>query len=213
MKYESLIFDIDGTLWDSRALVAEGYNIQLRAEGLAHLCVTAEDLKPLFGKVMTEIADNILATIPAESRYDLMERCMDTENRYLEENECRIGYPGIRETVEALSKNYRLFIVSNSQQGYPELCMDKLGISGFIQGHLCFGDTGTQKGETIRRLMEQHGITSAAYIGDTQGDLEAARWAGIPFVYAAFGFDKPQTWDARAEQFEDLLQLFGEGDQ
>ena len=30
MNYESLIFDIDGTLWDSRALVAEGYNIQLK---------------------------------------------------------------------------------------------------------------------------------------------------------------------------------------
>ena len=73
MKYESLIFDIDGTLWDSRALVAEGYNIQLTKEGLAHLCVTAEDLKPLFGKVMTEIADVILATIPPESRYDLMD--------------------------------------------------------------------------------------------------------------------------------------------
>ena len=29
MNYESLIFDIDGTLWDSRALVAEGYNICL----------------------------------------------------------------------------------------------------------------------------------------------------------------------------------------
>ena len=28
MKYESLIFDIDGTLWDSGALVAEGYNLQ-----------------------------------------------------------------------------------------------------------------------------------------------------------------------------------------
>ena len=81
MKIESLIFDIDGTLWDSRALVAEGYNIQLRAEGYDHLCVTAEDLKPLFGKVMTEIADVILAEIPATERYALMERCMDTENR------------------------------------------------------------------------------------------------------------------------------------
>ena len=36
MKYESIIFDIDGTLWDSRALIAEGYNIQLRKEGLHH---------------------------------------------------------------------------------------------------------------------------------------------------------------------------------
>ena len=37
MNYESIIFDIDGTLWDSRALIAEGYNIQLRKEGLHHL--------------------------------------------------------------------------------------------------------------------------------------------------------------------------------
>ena len=43
MRYESLIFDIDGTLWDSRALVAEGYNLQLQKEGLEHLSVTAED--------------------------------------------------------------------------------------------------------------------------------------------------------------------------
>ena len=57
MNYESLIFDIDGTLWDSRTLVAEGYNIQLRSEGAADRCVTAEALRPLFGKVMTEIAD------------------------------------------------------------------------------------------------------------------------------------------------------------
>ena len=54
---KALIFDIDGTLWDSRALVAEGYNIQLKKEGLDSLCVDAEALKPLFGRVMTDIAD------------------------------------------------------------------------------------------------------------------------------------------------------------
>ncbi len=67
---DSLIFDIDGTLWDSRALVAEGYNIQLEREGLQHLFVNKEILKPLFGKVMTDIADVLLATIPVEERYE-----------------------------------------------------------------------------------------------------------------------------------------------
>ena len=78
MNYESLIFDIDGTLWDSRALVAEGYNIQLRKEGLDHLCVDAETLRPLFGKVMTEIADAILESIPVPERYEVIDRCMQT---------------------------------------------------------------------------------------------------------------------------------------
>ena len=57
MRFESLIFDIDGTLWDSRSLVAEGYNLQLRDEGMERFCTDPETLKSLFGKVMTDIAD------------------------------------------------------------------------------------------------------------------------------------------------------------
>ena len=207
MKFESLIFDIDGTLWDSRALVAEGYNIQLKKEGLDHLCVTAEDLKPLFGKVMTEIADAILATIDPKERYDLMDRCMETENKYLFENECKIGYPGILETVKELAKTYRLFIVSNSQCGYPELCMDKLGLTPYLEGHMCFGDTGTSKGKTIRKLMEKHNIVSCAYVGDTQGDYEATVEAGVPFIWATYGFGTPDGYVAKIDAFADLLNL------
>ena len=207
MTYESLIFDIDGTLWDSRALVAEGYNIQLKAEGLPHLCVTAEDLKPLFGKVMTEIADVILASIDPKERYGLMERCMATENEYLHNNECRIGYPGVLETVRELAKKYRLFIVSNSQCGYPELCISKLGLTPYIQGHMCFGDTGTSKGKTIRTLMERHNIENCAYIGDTQGDYEATLEADVPFIWATYGFGTPAGYAEKIDQFEDLLKL------
>ena len=204
---KSLIFDIDGTLWDSRALVAEGYNIQLKAEGYPHLCVDAEVLRPLFGKTMTDIADVILAEVPLPERYGLMERCMDTENRYLAQNECRIGYEGVKETLEVLKQDYRLFIVSNAQCGYPELCMEKLGIAHLFEGHLCFGDTGTEKGETILELMRRHGIADAVYIGDTQGDYEATKVAGIPFIFCAFGFGNPEGFAAKLEDFRQLPQL------
>ena len=207
MNYESLIFDIDGTLWDSRALVAEGYNIQLKEEGLEHLFVTAEDLRPLFGKVMTDIADVILASIPEDRRYDLMARCMETENNYLFQNECKIGYPKVRETMEALSKKHRIFIVSNAQCGYPELCIDKLGLAPYISGHMCFGDTGTSKGKTIRTLMAKHGIENAVYIGDTQGDYEATVEADVPFIWCTFGFGTPEGYAAKVDKFEDLLNL------
>ena len=207
MKYESLIFDIDGTLWDSRALVAEGYNIQLAKEGLSHLAVKAETFIPLFGKVMNEIADILFPSIPAPERYALMERCMDMENKYLQGNPCRIGYPGIRDTMEALAKNHRLFIVSNSQSGYPQLCIEKLGLTDLIQGHLCFGDTGTSKGQTIRTLMDRYGITNCAYIGDTQGDYEATLEAGVPFIWAAYGFGTPEGYDHKIDCFADLVTL------
>ena len=207
MNYESLIFDIDGTLWDSRQLVAEGYNLQLEKEGLQHLFVTAEDLRPLFGKVMTEIADNILASIDPSERYELMERCMKTENDYLFANECKIGYPKVKETLEALSKKYRLFIVSNSQCGYPELCIEKLGLGEYIEGHMCFGDTGTSKGKTIRTLIDKHNIGSCIYIGDTQGDLEACQEANVPFIFCAYGLGKAESWDAKIDSIEELLTM------
>jgi phosphoglycolate phosphatase len=156
---------------------------------------------------MTEIADVILAAIPENERYALMDRCMETENQYLHDNPCHIGYPGIRETVAELAKKYRLFIVSNSQCGYPELCIEKLGLTDYISGHLCFGDTGTEKGETIRRLMEKYAIYNAAYVGDTQGDYEATVRAGIPFIFAAYGFGQPERWDGKIDRFEELLNL------
>ena len=207
MNYESLIFDIDGTLWDTRSLVAEGYNEQLIAEKLPHLCVTADDLTPLFGKTMTDIADILLAEIPAPERYALLDRCVESENRHLAASECNVSYPKVKQTLEELSKNHRLFIVSNSQKGYPELTMEKLGITHLILDHLCFGDTNAPKAVTIRTLMERNGITSAAYIGDTQGDLEACRGAGIPFIFAAYGLGQAEEWNAKIDSFEELLEL------
>lgn len=208
MKPESLIFDIDGTLWDSRSIIVEGYNQVLTAAGHEDLCVTAEDLKRLFGKTMKEIADIMLITLPVEERYPLMEKCIDTGDARLLNDPCDIGYPGVKETLEELHKRYRLFIVSNSQLGYPETTMEKLGITHLFQGHLCFGNTGTDKGTTIRILMEQHGIENAVYIGDTQGDYEAAVKAGLPFVWATFGFGVPDGYDAKIDSFRELTQLF-----
>ena len=207
MNFESLIFDIDGTLWDSRALVAEGYNIQLREEGYDQLCTNATVLKTLFGKTMTDIADALLEIVPVPERYALMERCMATQNIYLQKDPCDIAYPGVKETLAELAKKYRLFIVSNSNCGYPELCMEKMGVIDLFSGHLCFGDTGAHKGVTIQKLMEQHNITSACYIGDTQGDKDATDMAGLPFIFCTYGFGQVDSCWKSIDKFEDLLNL------
>ena len=204
---KSLIFDIDGTLWDSRAIVAKGYNDYLIEVGRPDLQVDAEYLKTLFGKTMTEIADIMLCSIPQPQRYDVMLGCMDREDEFLHNDPCNIAFPGVRETLEKLKESYRLFIVSNAQCGYPELMMDKLGIRHLMEGWMCFGDTNLPKGDTIRILMERHGITDAVYIGDTQGDLEASRKAGIPFIFCTYGFGTPETFDAKIDAFTDLPEL------
>ena len=209
MKTKSLIFDIDGTLWDSRQLVAEGYNLQLCDEGFEKYCVNAEQLKALFGKTMSEIADIMLADFEVPERYELMERCMEREDAYLRENATdAIAYEDVKETLTALEKKYRLFIVSNSQQGYPEITMRAIGVEHLFEGHLCFGDTQTEKGETMKTLMKKYDIKDAVYIGDTQGDYEATLVADIPFVWASFGFGEPEGYAVKIDSFKELLSIF-----
>ena len=207
MKFESLIFDIDGTLWDSRSVVAKSYNAQMKEEGYEAYYVDEAMLGRVFGKTTTEIADIVFEGLAPEIKYPLIERCMKRENGILHEDVSSMSYPNVKETLEQLVKNHRLFIVSNSQCGYPELCMDKLGLTPYIQGHMCFGDTGTSKGQTIRTLMEKYQIENCAYIGDTQGDYEATVEAGVPFLWAAYGFGTPEGYAAKIDAFADLLKL------
>lgn len=209
MAFESIIFDVDGTLWDSRALLAQAYNAQLESEGIGGLHVTAELLKPLFGKPMNELADGLFAgVVPAPERYRLMDRCILRMDRHMEDFAgAHMGYPDLRATMEALKKQHRLFIVSNGQKGYPQMAAKKLGLADLMDGYLSWGDTGKSKGQTILQLMQTHGIQSAVYIGDTQGDLEACREAGIPFIFTSFGFGQPESYYSKVDRFADLLEV------
>lgn len=207
MQAESLIFDIDGTLWDTRALVAESFTAQMDARGIPHPKMDEAFFTPLFGKIVEEIADDMLPEVPADQRYAIVAECTDNLVDFMKDHPCQVGYPRVAETLEVLSEKHRLFIVSNSQRGYPEMCMDKLGIRKYFSGWLCHGDTGTSKGETIRKLMADYGIENAVYIGDTQGDLEATRVAGIPFIWASYGFGTPEHWDGKIEAFSQLADM------
>ena len=204
---KALIFDIDGTIWDCRPISAKGYNAAFREMGLTDRVMTPEILGTLFGRTGPAIADIVFAEFPPEERLDRFHMCTAQEDRFLQEDPCQVDFPGVRETLRLLKKDYRLFLVSNCDCGYPELMMEKLGLQDVFEGHMCHGDTGLPKGDTILALMKRHGIEDAVYIGDTQGDLEASRKAGIPFVWCAYGFGSPESWDAKIDEFAQLPEI------
>lgn len=207
MKAESIILDVDGTLWDSVALVAKGWNRALVSVGLPPRC-TEDNIRPLFGKTMDDIAAAMFPEVADfDTRHRLMDACMQAEDETIAEDKGDIFYSGVIDTLHTLSKSFRLFIVSNCQQGYIEILLEKGKLHSVITDHSCFGVTGTPKGETIRLVMERNGITSAVYVGDTQGDKDAAVFAGIPFIWASYGFGKPDAWDAEINTFADLKTL------
>lgn len=205
-SFDGIIFDVDGTLWDSTDPVAVSYNIVFEREGMSYR-TTGPELMKLFGKPMDVIFANLFPELPRSETDRLANDCIIEENHYLEEHPADF-YPGIYKTMEALSKKYPLFIVSNCQCGYIEIVEKAGGLTPFIKDHLCFGDTGTSKGQTLLRLMRENGLKNPIYVGDTQGDMDACKEAGIPMILCNYGFGHTDEAIAAIDTFGELTTLF-----
>ena len=186
--FDGVIFDVDGTIWDSTRVVEDAWNAALIDAGYEER-VTAARLKGLFGLPMDDIIKDILPNAADAERAAFAPMCYKNEHDYL----ARTGgdvYDGMKEMLEKLSLKYPLFIVSNCQAGYIELMLKKTGFGSFFKDHLCPGDTNLLKADNIRLISERNGLKAPIYVGDTQMDANACKQAGVPIVFAAYGFGK-----------------------
>lgn len=209
MKYDSIILDVDGTIWNTTGIVADAWNLAFDKYFPQVPHVTAEILKGQFGKPMDVIADNLFPMLSKDEKKLLMEKCCEMEQAALMENTKDIAYDGVIETIKKLSQKIPVFIVSNCQSGYIEVVMEKNGIAEYIKDFECFGNTGLLKDQNIRLIIERNNLKAAAYVGDTQGDYEACKKAGVPFIWAAYGFGRPEddAYYFKLEKFQQLESL------
>ena len=193
---KGIIFDVDGTLWDSAKPVAESWTLMLerRYPELARI-ITSDDMYRNMGKTMDAIGADLFPGLAPDKRDEVMDACMRYENEYLADHP-GVTYPNMKETLAALSREYGLYIVSNCQEGYIEALMAACGIASYISDTECFGATGRPKGDNIRLVMERNGLEKCLYVGDTAMDQEAAGKAGIPFVFASYDFGQASGADA-----------------
>ena len=204
---DGIKFDIDGTLWDSTDSVAASWNRAIRENTSLDLTLDAGILSGLFGKTMTEIGRALFPDDPEEEQARILDICFRYENDYLRDHP-GVVYDGVADTIRKLYEKYPLFIVSNCQLGYIEVTMKGAGIESFIKDHLCFGETQVSKGETLLMLMERNNLKSPVYVGDTQGDADACRFAGIPFIFAEYGFGDVPDAETRIRSFRELGEMF-----
>ena len=209
---KNLIFDIDGTLWNTTGVVAGAWNkaiAKMAVPELARLTVTADMLKKEFGKPMDVIADDLFGDIDAGVKAELLDLCCEYEQAALSECDENLTYEGMNDTLRKLSEDYKLFIVSNCQDGYIELVIRKTGLTGLIKDFECFGRTELQKDENIKLVMERNGLepSDTVYIGDTMGDFTATKKAGIKFVFASYGFGDVAEPDYVISSIGELLKL------
>ena len=198
---DGIIFDVDGTLWNSTTVVEKAWNEALKDNGYGNYSVTAGQLQGLFGKPMPEIIEAIMPGVPLEEREAFAPKCYAYEHDYLT-GEPGIMYPKILKTIRELAKTHRIFIVSNCQAGYIELFLSWSHIDDVITDHVCLGDNNLLKADNIRYIVRKHGLKDPVYIGDIQGDADASKAAGVKFIHAAYGFGKVKEEDKYASVSE-----------
>jgi phosphoglycolate phosphatase len=202
---DSIIFDLDGTLWDASETVVRAFNDSIKEIGF-DISLTSLDIRNFSGMKMDDIFTQHFSFIPKEKLHDFENIYSEKEKRYLNDSGGKL-FPNIRETLEKLSKTHRLFIVSNCLSGYIESFLDFYDLNSYFQDYECFGNGGLPKNENIRLIVRRNDLQNPVYVGDTIWDKESSEKAGLDFIYAAYGFGNVEESECQIENFEELLSI------
>lgn len=206
MEKLGIIFDMDGTLWDSAKAVAESWTEVVAREYTPERVITEDEIKRVMGLTMDKLAAQIFPELSESRRLQLLDVCGREENEYLRTHGA-IVYPKVEETFQRLKEKYHLYIVSNCQSGYIEAFLEYYGYGRYIEDIECYGNNGLVKGDNIRKVVERNYLTKAAYVGDIQGDYDASMQAGVEFIHAGYGFGTVDANVPEITAFEELPKV------
>ena len=183
---DGIIFDVDGTIWDSTPVVTQAWNKALTDTGFGYVQVTADRLKGLFGLPMIEIMRDILPGVSDKELKRFEKVCNEYEEDYISRVSGH-AYINIEETIKELSRICPVIIVSNCQSGYIEIMMKHLDLNDYVTDKI---------------------LKRSVYVGDTIMDANACIEANEPFIFASYGFGHVDDYDFIIDEPKALLNLF-----
>jgi phosphoglycolate phosphatase len=186
-KFDSIIFDLDGTLWDSTGNVALAWEEARKQVDYVEEAITVERVKSITGMAYDVIFEVLLPDLEVAKRDHFKAICAQSEIDILDSKGGDM-YPGLAETIKYLAGKYKIYIVSNCQSGYIETFLSHCPVAEYFSGHQCYGTKGQPKAENIKDIVNDHQLKAPVYVGDTTGDRDSATKAGVPFIFANYGF-------------------------
>ena len=199
---KAIIFDLDGTLWDTSDTVVRIWNEVLSVK-CPKLHMTKEIMASLMGKNKAQFMDDFFVGIEKSDAETLISEIFAHEQEYLIEHGANM-YDGVIETLNELKNDYAIAIVSNCQSGYLNAFLTHYKLKDTLTDFECAGSSPLSKGENIKLVVQRNGFDKAIYVGDTKSDETAAREAQLPFVYASYGFGDVESYDAIINSFKEI---------
>ena len=201
---KGVIFDLDGTLWDSSQAVVDSWNEAIRKFTDEKYYCTLEMMHNFMGRTMEEIGIELFCNETRERAMELLTICMDYENQYIEKTG-GILFDGLEEMLQELKqRGYFIAIVSNCQEGYIEAFLKYHKLGKYFNDTENYGRTGRDKDYNIKLVVERNKLDKAVYVGDIMGDYNSTMKAGLPFIHAAYGFGTVPEGTPRVESIREI---------
>lgn len=205
----ALIFDLDGTLTDSKP----GIIACLRKVLDAHNLSDQGPLERFVGPPVDTWVRELLPDGTQEMHTALIleyRACYDREGW----NNNSV-YAGVREMLARLhGEGFPLYVCTSKQEHFAVRILDLFELSGFFAA--IYGDKAEydnhHKADLLARLLRDCGVEAATswMIGDRSYDIEAARANGVGAIAAAWGYGSAEEWvqaDATAASPDEMREL------
>ena len=203
---DSMIFDMDGTLWDAVDTYCRVWDSTFAALGIRREPVRYEELRAQMGKPLEDIFDAIAAP-DAPYRKEFFTLLPRIEVAI----EPILGgkiYPGVRDALTVLhNRGIRLFMVSNCLESGLDNFYEYSGFGALFTDRRTYGGTGHDKDINLCELRNVYKLERPVYVGDIQRDCDSTHKAGMEFVWASYGFGTCACPDFTIRRFDDLLKL------
>ena len=209
LRFDSVIFDLDGTLWDAAVAITRAFQTAKNSVDYLKTDVTLAQVQAVTGQPYEVVYERLFPELPIDRREEFRQLCAEQELAAARDPG-GVLYPDLEATLRYLrDRGYRLFIVSNCQRGYVEAFFERSQLGHYFEGHQCFGTKKLPKAENIREVVTHYGLRAPVYVGDTPGDHAASQASGVPFIFATYGFGRIDAAAApeRIDQLRDLQQL------
>ena len=214
-KLKALLFDLDGTLIDSKRDLVQSVNATLREMGRAEL---PEDLVASYvGSGAPILISRALggAGSAAEQQSALKFFLAHYDQHKLDFTK---EYPGVRETLEKL-RGVPMAVLTNKPVNVSVRILAGLGLAGFFRAIYGGNSFATKKPDPLgaNTILSEMGIAAAqaAMVGDSEVDVQTARNAGMISAIVNFGFGthdrEMYPADIYLDRMEELLPLVSDG--
>jgi phosphoglycolate phosphatase len=211
VRNPTLLFDLDGTLVDTATDLAHALNHTLVAEGFAPF--SEAEVKAMVGDGVAMLLRRALAKRGAAFSPALVPVFLAEYEQHVADAS-RL-YPGVAETLQKLKRDgWILAVCTNKPLRAAERLLSTLGIA---QDLAAIGAADLVKARKpdpahVRATLALAGgeAARAVLLGDHANDVAAGRAAGVPVIFAAWGYGQPEMAEgaaARAEHFSEVPAL------